>query len=147
MISPVLFWRAGFYETWNPLSEEGLQNNIQWAPNWSIDMRISKVFEIGSYNFQLFADINNLLNKKYINTRGFYDSQDERDYYESLHLPMYADPEFDSIRDVENGLYIAGDDRAGDLKSDDKPYINMPNRDFLTYRNLRSVQFGIRIHF
>jgi hypothetical protein len=147
MVSPVLFWHAGRYQTWNPLNITGLQNNVQWTPSWSIDMRISKIFNIGNYRFQLFADINNLLNNKYLQTKGFYDGQDERDYFESLHLPMYADPEYDGLRDEANGLYIAGDDKPGDVKSEDKPYINMPNRDFLTYRDLRSVQFGIRIDF
>jgi len=143
----LLFWHAGAYETWNPLSKEGIQNNIQWTPIWSIDLRISKRFKFAGSNFELFADVNNLLDNKYINSKGFFDSQDRRDYLESLHLPMYKGKEFDALRDVENGLYIGGDDKPGDIKSDDKPYINMPNREFLTYRNLRSVQFGIRIDF
>jgi len=147
IISPILFWRAGQYETWNPLSEEGVQNNIQWKPIWSIDLRISKRLRFAGTNFELFADINNLLDNKYINSKGFFDDQDRRDYLESLHLPMYADKEFDALRDVENGRYIAGEDKPGDIKGDDKPYINMPNREFLTYRNLRSVQFGVRIDF
>jgi len=146
-VSPIVFWRAGRYQTWNPLEEEGVQDNVQWKPEWHVDLRISKRFSIAKTDFQLFADINNLFNNKYISTRGFYDSQDQRDYFESLHLPMYKDAKFDALRDTEKGLYIGGDDKPGDMKSDDKPYINMPNRDFLTYYNLRSVEFGIRVNF
>jgi len=98
-------------------------------------------------NFELFVDINNLFNKKYMNSHGFYDDQGKRDYFKSLHLSMYKDKEFNALIDVENGLYIAGEDKPGDLKSDDKPYINMPNREFLNYRNLRCFQFGVRIDF
>lgn len=147
IVSPMLFWRAGAYETWNPLTKEGVLNNIQWKPDWSVDLRVSKRLSVGRTNFELFADINNIFNNKYINSRGFYDTQDRRDYLESLHLSMYEGKEFEALRDPERGLYMPGDDKPGDLKSDDKPYINMPNVDFLTYRNLRSVQFGLRVNF
>ncbi len=147
VVSPVLFWHAGAYETWNPLILDGVQNNIQWRPTWTVDMRFSKRFNLAGTNFELFADVNNLFNQQYIHSKGFFDSQDRRDYLESLHLPMYADAAFDGLRDEENGLYIAGDDNPGDVKSDDKPYINMPNRDFLTYRDMRSYFFGVRIDF
>ncbi len=146
-ISPLLIWHAGFYETFNPLSKEGVKNDIQWKPDWHVNVRVSKKFSISRTNLELFADINNIFDNKYINRAGFYDAQDRRDYLETLHLPMYDAPEFQSRRDEVNGKYIGGDDKPGDIKSDDKPYINMPNRDFLTYRNLRSVEFGLRIEF
>jgi hypothetical protein len=38
-------------------------------------------------------------------------------------------------------------DQVGDLSSDDKPYINDPNREFLWYLDPRYVQFGIRFSF
>jgi len=38
-------------------------------------------------------------------------------------------------------------DHIGDLQSEDKPYINNPNREFLWYLDPRYVQFGIRFSF
>lgn len=147
VISPVLFWHAGAYETWNPLNLDGVLNNIQWAPIWSIDMRISKRLHLVGLNVELFADINNVLDNKYIHPKGFFDEQDRRDYLESLHLPMYNEPEYKALRDEAAGKYIGGNDKPGDIKSDKKPYINMPNREFLTYRDMRSYFFGIRVNF
>jgi hypothetical protein len=43
--------------------------------------------------------------------------------------------------------YTGGKDKVGDVYSDDKPHINMPNRGFLTFLNPRSITLGIRINF
>ena len=65
----------------------------------------------------------------------------------SLHLPQYSDSYYDPIRDVANGYYIAGDDKIGDLRSADKPYINDPDNDIFTYGFPREIWFGIKFDF
>jgi len=147
LVSPLFTWNSGGYTTWNPLNKEGVQNDLHWKSQWYLNLRVSKGFTLFKTNFQLFADINNVFNNRYIHTDGFYDGQDQRDYFESLRLPIYSSPEFDKLRDYARGKYIPGKDKVGDRKSKEKPYIDMPNRDFMMYRNLRYATFGLRIDF
>jgi len=134
-------YRAGRYQTWDPLETYQLQDNIQWKDRFLIDGRLSKTMRLGDYNLQLYADIHNIFNLKYMETLGFEDGIDERNYLKSLHLPMYSGEEYQTA-----GL-TAGNDKPGDVKSKDKPYIDMPNRGFLTYLNPRYVTFGFRFDF
>jgi hypothetical protein len=161
-ISPNFNWRSGMYMTWNPNStlDPNTQNNVQWKSQWYLDLRVSKRFSFSTVTIELFADINNVLNLKYLAVNlsdqgasagatndGFSSRADRELYYKSLHLPMYNDPRFDKWRANEPGYWIAGDDQLGDVQSDAKPYINMPNRDFLTYQNLRYITFGVKMNF
>ncbi len=134
-------WKAGRYETWDPLNTYELFDNVQWKDRHNVDARISKQFRVGRQTLTFFADINNLFDTKYLETIGFQNRGDERNYMESLHLPMYDGPEYEA-----QGL-IKGDDRPGDIKSDDKDYIDMPDRNFLTYLNPRSFYVGLRYDF
>lgn len=140
-ISSLISWKAGYYETWDPLQTFQLQDNIQWKDEYMVDLRISKNISIGSYNATLYADIHNLFDFKYLSDNGFADGTDRRRYLESLHLPMYKGEEYQARG------YTGGDDRPGDVKSSDKPYINMPNRAFLTYLDPRTVVFGLKFNF
>jgi hypothetical protein len=72
---------------------------------------------------------------------------DRNAYMRSLHLARYAGDEAATGAEYAGMGYIAGDDKPGDAKSDDKPYINMPNREFLTYLNPRAITLGIGINF
>jgi hypothetical protein len=132
-------WKAGSYTTWDPLNTGKLRSNLQWKDSYSWDARLSKRIQLRKYNFTLYMDIDNLFNRLTISTRGFRNSEDQRNYYESLHLPMYAGAEYQSAG------YIAGNDKPGDVKSDEKPYINMPDRNYLTYFGMRTIFFGLRI--
>jgi hypothetical protein len=69
------------------------------------------------------------------------DAPDRRIYLESLHFPLTNGEEYQSAG------YVGGDDRPGELKSAEKPYINDPNQDFLKYLNQRYVTFGLKIEF
>jgi hypothetical protein len=132
---------AGGYFTWDPLLTYELADNLQWRDYDNWDLRLSKRLSIGRYDISLFMDVNNLFNTKRMSTRGFSDSDDREDYLKSLHLPMYED----SLYIVAG--YTPGNDKPGDVKSKDKPYINMPDIDFITYLNPRSLRFGIRFEF
>jgi outer membrane receptor protein involved in Fe transport len=162
IVSPNFNWRSGMYMTWNPNSilDPTTQDNVQWKATWTLDLRVSKKFSIANVGIELFADINNVLNRKYLAVNlgsggasagatndGFSSRGDRELYYKSLHLPMYADPKFDKWRAQEPGYWIAGTDQLGDIKSDEKPYIDMPNRDFLAFQNLRYITFGLKMNF
>ncbi len=134
-------WKAGRYETWDPLDTDLLQDNVQWKPRQSVDARISKRIQLGESSVSLYVDINNVLDTKYMETQGFSDGSDKTKYLESLHLPMYEGEEY------QDQGYEPGDDKPGDFKSDDKDYINDPDRDFLTNLNPRAIFVGLRVDF
>jgi len=140
-ISTLFQWKAGSYVTWDPLQTYELQNNLQWKGEYYFDSRLSKRMRFGKYSIEVFADIKNLFDTKYIQTQGFINSADSQRYYESLHLHMYEG------EDYQAAGYTPGNDKPGDRKSEDKPYINMPNRDFLTYLNPRTIFFGLKVDF
>lgn len=134
-------WRAGDWMTWDPLATYKLVDNLQWKDYSNLDLRLSKEVIIGGNHINLFMDVHNLLNTKHLDSLGFSDWEDERSYYNSLHLPMYKGEEY------ENAGFVGGNDKPGDIKSKDKPYIDMPDRKFLTYLDLRTISFGLRISF
>ena len=146
-ISPLITWEAGNYIEWDPLETYKLKQNLQWKGTYNIDLRISKLTQFGKYYMTLFLDINNVFNIKNLNTRGFANNQDWTNYLKSLHLPMYGGTEGASEENYKNEGMIKGNDKVGDVKSDDKQYIDMPNREFLTYLGLRSFFFGVKFNF
>ena len=125
-------WNAGFYFTWvGGGSVPGVQNNIQWKDDYGMDIRLSKNFRFGGVNFQIFADINNVLNLKQMSTfgttaLGFVDNTDYENYLKSLHLS-----------DEFNKYYgnIVGDDRPGTYRKAGVPFQPMVHT-----RNLTSVR-------
>jgi hypothetical protein len=60
---------------------------------------------------------------------------------------MYDDPRYDTLRENNPGLYLAGDDKPGDLRSDDKPYINDPDNKTFLYGYPRQIWWGIDLSF
>lgn len=134
-------WKSGQYVTWDPLENYQLRDNVQWKGQYNVDARFSKKVRVGRTNFTVFADVNNLFNFRNLYDGAFNDEQDVKDYYNSLHLSMYDKPEYQAL-----GLK-AGDDKPGDVKSKDKPYIDMPDLDHLWYLNVRSVTFGLVFDF
>jgi len=140
-VGTLFMWKSGRYETWDPLNTYQFKENLHWKAEYNFDLRVSKRIKIGNLNYSLFADVQNLLNTKYLNETGFANGSDRRMYMESLHLPQYKGAAYQARG------YTPGNDTPGDLKSKDKPYINMPDREFLTYLNPRSVVFGLTLDF
>ncbi len=105
-------WSNGYYLTYTGRgSIPGISNNFQWNDSWGLDLRISKDFNIYGVNLELFADISNALNLKYMTQYGFYDGNDYYDYMESLHLPE------DKLNELGAGIAnIPGDDKPGDYR-------------------------------
>ncbi len=140
-ISLLLKWKAGGYMTWDPLETYKLSSNVQWKDRFDTDLRLTKDFTLASSRVSLFMDIQNLLGMEYMSMAAFDGGDDYRDYMYSLHLPMYEGQIY------QDAGFTAGDDRVGDVKSDGKDYINMPNRSFLMDLNPRSINFGLRVNF
>jgi len=135
-------WQTGEYLTWEPLPPYKAQNNLQWKDRWNVDLRISKFFTVSDFEFNVFADIVNVFDLQYLTGGGFGENNDFRDYMNSLHLPMYGEAKY-----KDDPRFTAGDDQVGDVRTADKPYINMPNLDFLAWNPPRSVVLGVRIGF
>lgn len=134
-------WRAGEWTTWDPLNTFELKDNLQWKAYSNFDLRLSKKFEFGGMNFNLFMDVHNLFNTKRLNTLGFADGTDFRRYMDSLHLPMYNEKKY------QDAGFTGGNDKLGDIKSEDKTYIDMPNLKFLSFIDERYLLFGLRMSF
>ena len=124
-------------------------------------MRLSKAFNVGPARFEIFMDINNLLDTKYMSYRaGFADQNDYDDYMKSLHLPEQykqfgSGYDFvagnDKPGDYRTGDYIPWDPNASQAQKDEwtknKSYIDMPNLSYLTFLNPRDVFWGLRFSF
>jgi outer membrane receptor protein involved in Fe transport len=153
-------WQSGSYATYNPNSIPGVVDNVQWRDNFDVDLRVMKTVALYGLEVQLYMDIQNVFNFKFLNFAGFADSYDYQDYLASLCFPwMDGDKK--------------GDDRIGDYRADDvaydpleanpnndpaisarnqvrkdkKSYIDMPNITSMTYLNPRNWLFGVRVSF
>jgi len=134
-------YKAGAHFTWDPVAPFTKVDNIQWQPYYNFDLRISKNLQIGRYNIMVFADIFNVFNIKRLTGMGFRDEYDFRDYMKSLHLPMYKEAKY------KNSGFVAGDDKPGDVRSKDKPYIDMPDINFMAWNPPRSIVLGLKFNF
>lgn len=145
-------WKSGSYFTFDAFDSEGkfVNNNLQWPDYYMIDLKISKSFKMGNVNTTFFVDISNLFNIKvnlFSKGYAFENDTDESNYIASLRLPIFDSPEYDDLREENEGYYIAGDDNVGDLRSSEKPYINDPNRTFWYDGFPRDIWFGLRVDF
>ena len=140
-------WQAGQWFTWaGGGTISGIQNNIQWQDYIDFDLRISRDFNFFGLDVNLFADIYNVFNFKYMSyTYGFYDGNDFNAYMMSLHLP--ASIAGDSTNRPLGYVNTPGNDRPGDYRSSSKPYINMPNLWQLAFLNPRTVYYGIKLSY
>lgn len=156
----VTTWTSGYYFTWaGGGSIPGIEYNVQWQDYWNVDLRISKSFHFLGVNLQLFADISNLFNYKYMTGYGFVDANDYLAYMRSLHLPAeigdplgYGNiPGDDRPGDVRTGPYIPWDPNASASQKEEweknNSYIDMPNQDFLTFLNPRDIFWGLKLSF
>jgi hypothetical protein len=122
--------------------------DLQWNGRTNIDMRLTKNMSLlNRYKLSLYFDVTNVLNFKHLEESGFASASDRNAYMRSLHLPRYNGDAAGTKEDYRAMGLIGGDDKPGDVKSSDKPYIDMPNRGFLTYLNPRRVTFGLYVNF
>ncbi len=104
-------WRNGYYFTWTGGgSVPGIINNVQWNDFWNVDLRLSKRFNIADVlSLDLFVDMTNVFNFKYMTGYGYFDGKDYESYMKSLHLP-------DEIGKSLQYVNIPGDDKPGDYR-------------------------------
>jgi hypothetical protein len=152
-------WNSGYYLTWaGGGSIPGVENNVQWKDSWKVDLRISKTFRFIGVDLQIFADITNLFNYKYMTQYGFVDPNDYLAYMKSLHLPseIYDErfgyvniPGDDRPGDYRSGPYIPWDENASDSQKNEwrknKSYIDMPNQEYFAFLNPRDVYWGMKL--
>jgi outer membrane receptor protein involved in Fe transport len=142
------YWRAGEYSTFNPVNLPAnlVQDNIQWPSDRDLDMSIEKDFVFSGSQIGFFIEVNNVFDWKVLNRLGFSSDDDERKYLKSLRLTIYEHP------DWQNNGYLPPvkgqkPDKVGELRSEEKPYINNPNLTSFTYINPRSISLGIKLNF
>jgi len=145
-------WRAGYYDTYNPFGEDWeneLRHNIRWPDERYIDLSVTKEFTIGGAPVSLFFDVHNLFDWQTLSTQCFdYGNPTDRsDYISSLHLGMYENEPWTNNESTNPPAEGKEPDKIGDLRSDEKPYINNPNRAFLYYLDVRYISFGLRFSF
>ncbi len=105
-------WRAGRYTTWNPDNQANVLYNVRWKDTYRIDLRLKKDINIGqTKRVQLYVDIDNLLNTKFLSYAGFADTYDYRYYMESL---MFDDEKFGQFK---------GSDRVGEYREENTEFI------------------------
>ena len=127
-------WRAGRHFTWvgpGGASIPGVNNNVQMRDFLFMNARISKNFNVGDSRVMVFADIQNLLNLKYMyfspyNTEGgpfegIVGGNDWDNYMESLHMPNDFWEDIDD--DQMTYLNIVGDDRPGTFREKDVAFV------------------------
>ncbi|MGE5351952.1 MAG: TonB-dependent receptor [Acidobacteriota bacterium] len=131
-LSVLASWSSGGYDTWTGGgSIPGVQNNIQWKDYYGLDLKIAKNLKFGPLNLQLFADMQNVLNIKYMDylgsNAGFADTKDYEAYMKSLHLPesVFANFPRDNDGNIkapysntnDPKIYEYGDDKPGDYRT------------------------------
>ncbi len=145
-------WRAGWYDTYmGDYGEEmrnELRNNIRWQDERNLDISLRKSFVVGGAPISLFFDVHNVFDWGTLSTQAFSSTvEDQYPYLASLHLEVFNEEPWTSNPYVTGPAEGEEPDHVGDLRSEDKPYIDNPDREYLWYLNPRYIQFGIRFSF
>jgi outer membrane receptor protein involved in Fe transport len=150
MISMLPEWRQGDLFTHNPADIRNLTDNLRWPDYSMVDMKLAKTVSIGGANLHFYVDVSNVFDLKVSQLDeewGFRTDLDRDNYFNSLHLAIYDSPEYDLLREKNPGMFIAGDDEVGELRSDKKSYINDPDNTMFLYTHPRDIWFGMKISF
>jgi hypothetical protein len=127
-------WRAGEHFTWagpGGASFTGLENNVQMRDFWSLDLRLMKNIETTVGNAQLYIDVNNILNLKYLYVDpdapmggpfedGATTTIDWDNYMKSLHLNPDV---FQDFKEFITHDFVPGNDRPGDFRGDGVAFV------------------------
>ncbi|MGH7491886.1 MAG: TonB-dependent receptor [bacterium] len=126
-------WRSGQHFTWaGPgASFSGLENNVEMRDFWSLDLRIMKNISTTFGSAQLYLDVNNILNLKYMYVDPdlpmggpFEDNSastiDWEQYMKSLHLDPSVFGDFKDEIPYDN---IPGKDKAGDYRNNGVAFV------------------------
>lgn len=128
IISTYIKWEAGRYLTYHSEAYPGVEeNNIQWTPWYNVDLNISKRFNLSGVNFDIYAEIQNLLNSKFLNGNGKF--WDQSLVSQEQYLELVAE------KGLKPGTY---DD------PDVKQFLDKAMY-YLLYGQTRDIWFGIRV--
>jgi len=150
MISVLPEWRRGDLFTHNPADIRNLTDNLRWPDYTMVDLKMAKTVSFGDANLNFYVDVGNVFNLKLSQLDegwAFRTDLDRDNYFNSLHLSIYDSPEYDLLREKYPGMFIPGDDKVGELRSDKKPYINDPDNTMFLYTHPRDIWFGMKISF
>jgi hypothetical protein len=126
-------WRAGQHFTWAGPGARftGLENNVEMKDFWSLDLRFMKNIQTTFGGAQLYIDVNNILNLKYLYVDPdapmggpFEDNAtttiDWDNYMKSLHL----DPDvFQDFKEFIPYVNIPGKDKPGDFRNNGVAFV------------------------
>jgi hypothetical protein len=120
-------WSAGRYITWTGggSTKAGYLNNLKWNDIFNVDIRLSKAVNFGPVELELFVDVYNVFNIKYMNydRAGFRNLDDYDKYMKSLHMDNGNVIDFSkNDSDPESYSNIPGSDTPGDFRNPDIPY-------------------------
>lgn len=126
-LSVLSSWSSGRYITWTGGGSTiaGFLNNLKWNDIFNVDIRLSKSVDIGPIGLELFVDVYNVFNIKYMNydRAGFRNLDDYDKYMKSLHMADDKVGEFSKDdSDPESYSNIPGSDTPGDFRNLDVPY-------------------------
>ena len=120
-------WRAGRHFTWvgpGGSTIPGVNNNVQMKDFFFMNARISKNFNVAGSRVMVFADVQNLLNLKYMYFspynpmggpfEGNVGGDDWDNYMTSLHMPKEFWEDIDDNQMTYNN--IVGEDRPGTFR-------------------------------
>ncbi|MCU7496871.1 MAG: TonB-dependent receptor [Ignavibacteria bacterium] len=125
-------WSSGGYDTWTGGGAiPSVKNNVQWRDFYNVDLKLSKNLKFGPLDLQIFMDVKNALNLKYMDylgsNAGFSETTDYEAYMKSLHLSRDVFSNFpkDGQGNIKvpysninvPGVYIFGDDKPGDYRT------------------------------
>lgn len=106
-------WRSGNIFKWTDgVSMPDLDENFQWKDFWNLDLRLTKNIATNLGHVQVFLDVSNVLNLKFMHRyTGFQGDFDWESYMHSLHIPEDTYGSYNAPYD-----FIPGDDRPGDYR-------------------------------
>jgi hypothetical protein len=135
-------------------------DNIQWKDRYNVDLKFSKTIEIKSARADIFIDVSNALNSKFMSSAGFSDYYDYLDYIASLNFSWEEDAEKGTDRvgeyrdwDVEYDPLEQNPDNDPEIRTRNekrkqtKSYIDMPNIKAFTFLDPIKITFGLTLTF
>lgn len=124
-------WVRGYAVTWaGGGSIPGISNNLRWKDNHNVDLRFTRTFRPYGKSVNIFIDVSNALNTRYLTQHGFVDGDDYNDYMRSLHLPANK---LEPLRG--SYLSVPGSDKPGTYRKE-----NIPFQPIVAVVNINNVQ-------
>lgn len=111
-------WQQGYFLTWaGGGTIPGINNNLRWRDSYNFDLRFSRTLRAFDTSLNLFIDVNNVLNTRYMTQNGFVDGDDYNFYMRSLHLPAKK------LEPLKGSyLSVPGNDKPGDFRQSNVPF-------------------------